>query len=46
MGHLDPDGFDRRGNGPGDVGIMTSFVVVVLSQGLAQNLPMINKISV
>lgn len=45
MGHLDPDGFDRRGNGPRDVGIVTIFVVVVLSQGLAQNLTMISMVS-
>lgn len=45
MGYLDPDGFDRWGNGPRDVGIVISFVVFVLSQGLAQNLTMINMIS-
>jgi hypothetical protein len=41
MGHLDPDGFDRRGNGPRDVDIVTIFVVV-LRHGRAQNQAMIN----
>ena len=42
MGHLDPDGFDRWGNGPRDVGIVTSFGVVVISQGLAKAPKMID----
>ena len=45
MGHLDSDGFDRRGNGPRDVGIVTIFVVV-LSQGRAQNQAMIDIASI
>jgi hypothetical protein len=45
MGHLDPDGVDRRGNGSGDVGIVTSFVDVVLGQGLAKPLTMIIVVS-
>lgn len=30
MGNLDLDGFDRRGNDPGNVGIVASFVAVIL----------------
>ncbi len=45
MGYLDPDGFDRRGNSSGDVGIVTSFVDVVLRPGLAMTLTMINMVS-
>lgn len=41
MGHLDPDGVDRRGNGSGIVGIVTSFVDVVLSQGFAKTLTIV-----
>lgn len=44
MGHLDLDGFDRWGNGPRDVGIVKSSVVLVLSQGLAKIPTMIDMV--